>query len=150
MVDGVVAAIIALAAVLAALASLHAAPSTPASCARGQLGVRANGTNGDAGTIHGAWVFTNLSGTACTLSGYPDMQLYGRAGRRLGHLPFELQRRGLRFEAVPDVGRCTDHGTGRRRVAVHPRGTRAMSWGRERLGGARRRASCVARRSVRR
>jgi hypothetical protein len=47
----------------------------------GQLGVRSNGTNGAAGTIHGAWVFMNLSGSACTLSGYPRVQLFGRAGR---------------------------------------------------------------------
>lgn len=80
MVAGVVAAIVVLATVPAAFAALHAA-GTPAACVRDQLGVRSNGTNGAAGTIHGAWVFTNRSDTSCSLDGYPDMQLYGRAGR---------------------------------------------------------------------
>ncbi len=81
LIAGVAAAIFVLAAVPAALAGLHS--QSVATCARGQLGVRDNGINGAAGTIHGAWVFTNLSSTACKLSGYPDMQLYGRAGRAI-------------------------------------------------------------------
>jgi hypothetical protein len=81
MVAGILAAIIVTAAIPAAFAALHRAPSTPTNCGRDQLGVRANGTNGAAGTIHGAWVFTNLSRTTCTLDGNPDMQLYGRTGR---------------------------------------------------------------------
>jgi len=69
--------------VLAALPSFSTAvqAAPPPSCLRNQLGVRANGINGAAGTIHGAWVFTNLSTRACDLDGYPDLQLYGRAGR---------------------------------------------------------------------
>jgi hypothetical protein len=81
LLAGIVAAIVVLAAVPAAFAGLHAPQRTPANCVRGQLGVRDNGTNGTAGTIHGAWVFTNLSDTRCELFGYPDMQLYGRLGR---------------------------------------------------------------------
>lgn len=81
MIAGVVAAMAAVAAVPAASAARHVGPSTPTNCTRDQLGVRSNGTNGAAGTIHGAWVFTNLSGTTCTLFGYPDLQLYGSAGR---------------------------------------------------------------------
>jgi hypothetical protein len=80
LVAGMVAAIVVLAAIPAALAALQ---TTPATCIRHQLGVRLHDTQGAAGTIHGAWVFTNLSGTACTLDGYPDMQLYGRTGRPL-------------------------------------------------------------------
>ena len=75
-----VAAIVALAAFPTISAALQTA-ARPASCLRNQLGVRANGINGAAGTIHGAWVFTNVSTTACGLDGYPDIQLYGRAGR---------------------------------------------------------------------
>jgi len=75
------AGVIALAAVPAALASRHATPRVAATCSRSQLGVRANGQMGAAGTIYGAWVFTNVSTTACTLNGYPDLQLYGRTGR---------------------------------------------------------------------
>lgn len=69
--------------VLAALPSFSAAVQAAPlpSCLRNQLGVRANGIDGAAGTIHGAWVFTNLSTKACDLDGYPDLQLYGRAGR---------------------------------------------------------------------
>jgi hypothetical protein len=82
MVVGMVAAMVVLAAVPAAFAALDTA-SAPETCARSQLGVRSNGIEGTAGTIHGAWVFTNLSARTCTLYGYPDMQLYGRAGRPL-------------------------------------------------------------------
>jgi Domain of unknown function (DUF4232) len=81
VIAGVVAAVVVLAAVPVAFAALHATQRTVGSCVRDQLGVRSNGISGTAGTIHGAWVFTNLSGSACTLDGYPDMQLYGRAGR---------------------------------------------------------------------
>lgn len=81
-VAGIVAAIVVLAAGPAAFVTAQA-QGPAGSCARGQLGVRANGINGAAGTIHGAWVFTNLSGTTCRLSGYPNMQLYGRAGRAI-------------------------------------------------------------------
>jgi hypothetical protein len=80
LVAGMVASIVVVAAVPGAFAALHAR-GTLATCVRDQLGVRSNGTNGAAGTIHGAWVFTNLSDTSCSLDGYPDMQLYGRAGR---------------------------------------------------------------------
>jgi hypothetical protein len=80
LVAGIVVAIALVAAVPAAFAALHA-PATPANCVRDQLGVRANGTNGAAGTVFGAWVFTNISSTSCRLYGYPGMQLYGRAGR---------------------------------------------------------------------
>jgi type II secretory pathway pseudopilin PulG len=74
-----VAAIVALAAFPTVSAALQSAAL--ASCLRNQLGVRANGINGAAGTIHGAWVFTNVSAKACDLDGYPDIQLYGRRGR---------------------------------------------------------------------
>jgi uncharacterized protein DUF4232 len=79
LVGAMLAAIVILAVLPAVSAALQAAP--PPSCVRNQLGVRANGINGAAGTIHGAWVFTNLSTKACDLDGYPDLQLYGRAGR---------------------------------------------------------------------
>jgi hypothetical protein len=81
MIAGLLAVALALAAVPAALAARHATQGVAADCVRGQLGVRANGTNGAAGTIYGAWVFTNLSTTTCRLNGYPDLQLYGRTGR---------------------------------------------------------------------
>lgn len=79
LVAAIVAAIV-LAAVPAAFAALHT-QGTPANCTRDQLGVRSNGIDGTAGTVHGAWVFTNVSVDACTLNGYPDLQLYGRRGR---------------------------------------------------------------------
>ena len=79
LVGATLAGIVVLAALPVVSAALQAAP--PASCVRNQLGVRANGINGAAGTIHGAWVFTNLSTRACDLDGYPDLQLYGHTGR---------------------------------------------------------------------
>jgi hypothetical protein len=81
LVAAIVAAIVVFAAIPAAYAALHATQTTPANCTRDQLGVRSNGISGTAGTIHGAWVFTNVSPAACTLNGYPDLQLYGRRGR---------------------------------------------------------------------
>jgi hypothetical protein len=74
-----IAAIVVLAGLPPVSAALQAA--RPASCLRNQLGVRAYGIDGTAGTIHGAWVFTNVSTDACDLDGYADLQLYGRAGR---------------------------------------------------------------------
>jgi len=59
--------------------ALHAATTGP--CARHQLHVRSNGTQGAAGTIYGAWVFTNVSTDPCTMSGYPSLALYGKGGR---------------------------------------------------------------------
>jgi hypothetical protein len=79
LIAGLLAAALPLALVPVALAARHGM----ADCRRDQLGVRSNGTEGTAGTIHGAWVFTNLSGTACRLEGYPDLQLYGRSGRQI-------------------------------------------------------------------
>jgi hypothetical protein len=80
VITGIVAATL-LAGVPTAWAAHNAANRTPASCTRDQLGVRSNGTNGAAGTVYGAWVFTNASDTTCTLDGYPDMQLFGHGGR---------------------------------------------------------------------
>ena len=67
--------------VIAGLPMAFAAHGAIANCRRNQLGVRSNGTEGTAGTIHGAWVFTNLSKTTCKLNGYPDIRLYGKQGR---------------------------------------------------------------------
>jgi uncharacterized protein DUF4232 len=81
LIAGSVAAIVVLAAVPVASAALHAARGTPADCTRSQLGVRSNGEAGAAGTIHGAWVFTNRSTNECRMFGYPNLQRYGRSGR---------------------------------------------------------------------
>ncbi len=78
---GIIVAVALLATVPAASASHGTARTTAATCLRGQLSVRSNGTNGAAGTIHGAWVFKNVSLRACSLDGYPGLQLYGRSGR---------------------------------------------------------------------
>ncbi len=75
---GMVAAIVAMP---TALAALHAQESPPATCVRNQLGVRSNGTQGAAGTIYGALVFTNRSHAMCRLKGYPRIQLFGKDGR---------------------------------------------------------------------
>jgi hypothetical protein len=80
LLTGIVAAI-ALTAIPAAVAAHNASQRAAANCTRNQLSVRANGTEGAAGTIHGAWVFTNRSATSCQLYGYPDMQLYNHGGQ---------------------------------------------------------------------
>jgi hypothetical protein len=78
LLAGGITAITLLAAVPASMAALHA---RAAACVRNQLGVRSNGSQGAAGTIYGAWVFTNVSKTTCTLKGYPSLDLYGKVGR---------------------------------------------------------------------
>ena len=80
VLTGVVSLAVVMAAVPAAFAVLHGQNASP-NCVRNQLGVRPNGSNGAAGTIRNAWVFTNLSKQTCRLVGYPGMQLYGKAGR---------------------------------------------------------------------
>ena len=79
LLAGGITAIVLLAAVPAAMAALHARAT--GSCIRNQLAVKANGSQGAAGTIYGAWVFTNVSKETCTLSGYPSLALYGNQGR---------------------------------------------------------------------
>jgi hypothetical protein len=79
LLAGGITAITLLAAVPASMAALHARAT--AACVRNQLGVRSNGSQGAAGTIYGAWVFTNVSKTTCTLKGYPSLDLYGKVGR---------------------------------------------------------------------
>ena len=79
LLAGSITAIVVLAAVPASMAALHAAAAGP--CVRNQLAVKANGGEGAAGTIYNAWVFTNVSKTKCTLSGYPSLELYGKRGR---------------------------------------------------------------------
>lgn len=81
LLAALLAAALAMVAVPAALAAHHATQGAPANCVRDQLGVRANGMNGAAGTIRRAFVLTNVSRAACRLYGYPGMQLFGRAGR---------------------------------------------------------------------
>jgi len=79
LIAGMVPAIL----VPAASAALGAVQVAAPACLRDQLGVRSNGTSGALGTIHGAWVFKNLSTTTCSLDGYPNLQMYGRFGRPL-------------------------------------------------------------------
>jgi Protein of unknown function (DUF4232) len=79
LIAGIVAAIV----VPTASIAMGAMQTPPPSCVRSQLGVRSNGTNGGAGTIRGAWVFTNLSNASCSLDGYPTLQMYGKFGRPL-------------------------------------------------------------------
>ena len=82
LVAGAIAVVAVLAVVPAASAALHSSRLVPV-CVRDQLGVRNNGIEGTAGTIHAAWVFTNRSADGCAMNGYPDLQRYGRAGRPL-------------------------------------------------------------------
>ncbi len=169
MIAGVLALALALWAVPAALASRHATQGAAADCVRGQLGVRANGTNGAAGTIYGTWVFTNLSTTTCRLDGYPDLQLYGRSGRPHPHVVRKNLAPGptqvslapgasATFRssysdvsstpsALSGVGRHAGHGAERHRVAVHPGAARTVSRDRERLGGVRGRGLALRRRA---
>ena len=82
LVAGFLTATIVLAAVPAVFGMLEASAAV-APCHREQLGVRSDGIDGAAGTIHGAWVFTNRSNETCSLKGYADLQMYGHGGRPL-------------------------------------------------------------------
>jgi hypothetical protein len=60
--------------------SPSASPSPAVSrCKLGDLKVTAGQTQGAAGSIAGMFIFKNSSGTACTLEGYPGMQLLDAA-----------------------------------------------------------------------
>lgn len=79
----------ALAALTVAVATSSAAPrahaATP-SCQTSGLDVWLNTSgNGAAGTIFYKLSFTNLSGHACTLRGYPGVSAISLRGRMLGH-----------------------------------------------------------------
>lgn len=79
LLAGGIAMIIVVAAVPVAMAALHG--TAAGTCVRDQIGVKANGGEGAAGTIYNAWILTNVSKTKCTLSGYPSLDLYGKRGR---------------------------------------------------------------------
>jgi hypothetical protein len=64
-----------------ALAAFRGGSTSP--CSQSQLNVRENGSEGAAGTIRGAWVFTNRSNATCSLNGYPDLQMFRKGGRPL-------------------------------------------------------------------
>ena len=81
VIAGIVTAVVVIGVLPTAFAALDATRAPVANCTRNQLGVRSNGTEGAAGTIYGAWVFTNVSKTTCRLNGYPDIRLYGKRGR---------------------------------------------------------------------
>ena len=59
----------------------------PPLCSSTGIGIRANGSVEAGGTIRRAWVVTNLSRTACYVTGHPMLQLYGTLGR-----PFHFLR----------------------------------------------------------
>ena len=81
VIAGIVAAIVVMGVLPTAFAALHATQAPAPNCTRNQLGVRSNGTEGALGTIYGAFVLTNRSAATCRLNGYPDIQLFGAAGR---------------------------------------------------------------------
>ena len=76
---------LAAAAVPASLPAAHAASATTPACASSALVVWLD-TNGDgaAGSTYYHLEFTNLSGSRCTLTGYPGVSAVDLAGRRLG------------------------------------------------------------------
>src|SRR5580704_1183567 len=72
-------------AVAQARPSTETTATTPA-CTANDLGVwvAVDQANGTAGTIYYPLQFTNLSGHACTLDGYPGVSVLGGNGQRLG------------------------------------------------------------------
>ncbi|MFL5767391.1 MAG: DUF4232 domain-containing protein [Actinomycetota bacterium] len=82
IVIGSIAALLVAGSIAAAMTAFGGTAAANA-CSRNQLNVRDNGSEGGAGTIRGAWVFTNRSDTTCSLNGYPDLQLFRNGGRPL-------------------------------------------------------------------
>ena len=55
----------------------------PPRCTVGQLTVRQTSSNGAAGSVGLTYAFTNISATACSLHGYPGMQMLAAGGTAL-------------------------------------------------------------------
>jgi len=81
IVIGSIAALLVAGSIPVAMAALRG--GTASACSQSQLNVRQNGSEGAAGTIRGAWVFTNRSNATCSLNGYPDLQMFRKGGRPL-------------------------------------------------------------------
>jgi len=81
VVVGSIVALLLAGAIPVALAAFRGGAAS--TCSQSQLNVRENGSEGAAGTIRGAWVFTNRSNSTCSLNGYPDLQMYRKGGRPL-------------------------------------------------------------------
>jgi hypothetical protein len=67
--------------------------ATETTCQSSGLSFSIGQGNGAAGTIEEPVIMTNTSGSACTLSGYPGMQLYDAAGA----IPTNVVRGGVTF-----------------------------------------------------
>lgn len=79
-------------------------------CSSAQLHLSFGGTQGATGHMEATFVLRNVSGSACTLRGYPGAQMYDPAG---GALPTHVQRGGGFF---PDTHLAV------RRVSLAPGG----------------------------
>jgi hypothetical protein len=65
--------------------AVHALPARVQVCSARQLGVRLGRSEGAAGTMYVAIVFTNRGTTACSLRGYPGVSSVGGAdGHQIG------------------------------------------------------------------
>src|SRR3954452_24123431 len=70
---------------LALAVAVALAAAAPPPCTHGQLTVRHAAFEGSAGHFHWPIVFTNTSGRACTLRGFPGVSsVTGRHGARIG------------------------------------------------------------------
>lgn len=58
-------------------------PTRPGRCSTSVLSAKLLGTSGAAGSIGGAFAFINNGPSACTLFGYPGMQLFNATGNPL-------------------------------------------------------------------
>ena len=56
---------------------------SPSQCARGDLGIKPGASNGALGTIENAMILRNVSGSTCTLKGYPTLGRWSKIGRPL-------------------------------------------------------------------
>jgi hypothetical protein len=89
-----------------ATSSASAAPAATPACASSSLSVwvDASQSSGAAGTIEYALEFTNITGKACTLYGYPGVSAVTTSGKQLGNAASEYSLYAKKTVTIPAGG----------------------------------------------
>jgi len=89
-----------------ATSSASAAPAATPACSSSSLSVwvDANQSDGTAGTTYYALEFTNISGKACTLYGYPGVSAVNGSHKQLGDAAARNSRFAKRTVTIPAGG----------------------------------------------
>lgn len=84
-----------------------AAPLGPATCGVEELDVGFGRVEGAAGTVYREVVFTNRTGFACELRGFPGVSYRDRSGRQVGASAVRVGERGPTVTLAPHGGTAT-------------------------------------------